>query len=358
MPRCTRRGLVRRGRWGWPPDATALQTIDIHFHVAPSAFVDAVRRRDFFNVVEIDSTTGADRLVFHAPPGVAIEPDSALRPHVYDADLILAAMDRRKLDAAAISLPPELLMYWAPPKLGARIARAMNDGMAELARAHPDRFLPLATLPLQDATRAAGELDRAITRLGLRGACICTHVNGVDLDDPRVAPVFEMAERLGVPLFLHPQTAGDVTRLKDYHLWNLIGFPMETATAAARLILAGVFERFPGLIVVLAHAGGFLPYQLGRLDHGYRVRAVLRERLLKPPSAYLGNIYCDSLVHNDAALRYLLDRIGADHVVLGSDYPFDMGTETAADSVRGLGLSQAQESAVLGGTLAKLLRVT
>jgi aminocarboxymuconate-semialdehyde decarboxylase len=234
----------------------------------------------------------------------------------------------------------------------------MNDGMAELARAHPDRFLPLATLPLQDATRAAGELDRAITRLGLRGACICTHVNGVDLDDPRVAPVFEMAERLGVPLFLHPQTAGDVTRLKDYHLWNLIGFPMETATAAARLILAGVFERFPALMVVLAHGGGFLPYQLGRLDHGYRVRPTLQERLPKLPSAYLGNIYCDSLVHNDAALRYLLDRIGADHVVLGSDYPFDMGTETAADSVRGLGLSQAQESAVLGGTLAKLLRVT
>ena len=167
-----------------------------------------------------------------------------------------------------------------------------------------------------------------------------------------------MAERLGVPLFLHPQNAGDVTRLKDYHLWNLIGFPMETATAAARLILAGVFERFPGLTVVLAHGGGFLPYQLGRLDHGYRVRAALQERLPKLPSAYLGNIYCDSLVHNDAALRYLLERIGADHVVLGSDYPFDMGTETAADSVRGLHLPQAQESAVLGGTLARLLRVT
>jgi aminocarboxymuconate-semialdehyde decarboxylase len=358
VPRCTQRGLVRRGHWGWPPDATALQTIDIHFHVAPPRFVDAVRRRDFSGVVEIDSTTGADRLVFHAPRGVAIEPDSALRPHVYDPRLILAAMDRRKLDAAAISPPPELLMYWAPPELGARIARAMNDGMAELAHAHPDRFLPLATLPLQDVTCAAGELDRAVTRLGLRGACICTHVNGVDLDDPRVAPVFEMAERLGVPLFLHPQNAGDVTRLKDYHLWNLIGFPMETATAAARLILAGVFERFPGLIVVLAHGGGFLPYQLGRLDHGYRVRAALQERLPKHPSEYLGNIYCDSLVHNNAALRYLLERIGVDHVVLGSDYPFDMGTETAADDLRALRLPRAQESAVLGGTLARLLRIT
>src|SRR5271166_3853653 len=158
---CTRRASARRGRWGWQPDATALATIDIHFHVAPPRFVDAVRRRDFSGAVEIDSATGADRLVFHAPPGVAVEPDSALRPQVHDPTLILAAMDRRKLDVAAISPPPELLMYWAPPDLGARIARAMNDGMAELARAHPDRFLPLATLPLQDATLAADELDRA-----------------------------------------------------------------------------------------------------------------------------------------------------------------------------------------------------
>ena len=334
-----------------------MQTIDIHFHVVPPRFVDCMRTGQISEAVEIDSASGADRLVLHPPPGIAVEPDTHLRPQVYDARLILAAMDRRKLDAAAISPPPELLMYWTPPELGARIARAMNDGMAELARAHPDRFLPLATLPLQDATRAAGELDRAVTQLGLRGACICTHVNGVDLDDPRVAPVFAMAERHGVPLFLHPQNAGDVTRLKDYHLWNLIGFPMETATAAARLILSGTFERFPKLNVVLAHGGGFLPYQLGRLDHGHRRRTALRERLPKPPSAYLSNIYCDSLVHNEAALRYLLERVGADHIVLGSDYPFDMGTETAADDVRALGLPQAQARAVLSGTLASLLRL-
>lgn len=334
----------------------ALTTIDVHFHVAPLGFIDAVRLGDLSEAVEIDSATGADRLVFHAPPGIAVEPDTFLRPHVYDARLILAAMDRRKLDAAAISPPPELLMYWAPPALGARIAHAMNDGMAELARAHPDRLLPLATLPLQDAATAASELERAVTQLGLRGACICTHVNGVDLDDPSVAPVFAMAERLGVPLFLHPQNAGDVSRLRDFHLWNLIGFPMETATAAARLILGGVFERFPRLNVVLAHGGGFLPYQLGRLDHGYRVRTALRERLPKPPSAYLGNIYCNSLVHNDAALRFLLERVGADHVVLGSDYPFDMGTENAVDAVRALHLPRASARAVLGGTLARLLR--
>src|ERR1700674_3993757 len=133
----------------------ALTTIDVHFHVAPLGFIDAVRLGALSEAVEIDSATGADRVVFHAPPGIACEPDPFLRPHVYDAGLILAAMDRRKLDAAAISPPPELLMYWAPPALGARIAHAMNDGMAELPRPHPDRLLPLATLPLQDAATAA-----------------------------------------------------------------------------------------------------------------------------------------------------------------------------------------------------------
>ncbi len=334
-----------------------MPTIDIHFHVVPPRFVDALRAGVLAEAVEIDASTGVDRLVFHAPPGVAIEPDITLRPNVHDPRLILASMDRRGLDAAAFSPPPELLMYWAPPELGVRVARMMNDGMAELARAHPGRCLPLATLPMQDCAAAALELERAVRQLGLRGACICTHVNGADLDAPAVMPVLEMAERLDVPLFLHPQNAGDITRLREHHLWNLIGFPMETATAAAKLILSGALERFPRLNIVLAHGGGFLPYQMGRLDHGFRVRPALRAQLPKPPSAYLANIYCDSLVHSDTALRFLLDRVGAGNVVLGSDYPFDMGNEIPVDAVRALGLPRAQEDAVLGGTLARLLRV-
>jgi aminocarboxymuconate-semialdehyde decarboxylase len=334
-----------------------MPTIDIHFHVVPPRFVDALRGGVLAEAVELNASTGVDRLVFHAPPGVAIEPDITLRPHVHDPRLIMAAMDRRGLDAAAFSPPPELLMYWAPPELGVRIARVMNDGMAELASAHPDRCLPLATLPMQDCAAAALELERAVRQLGLRGACICTHVNGTDLDAPAVMPVLAMAERLDVPLFLHPQNAGDVTRLREHHLWNLIGFPMETATAAARLILSGVLERFPRLNIVLAHGGGFLPYQIGRLDHGFRARPALRDQLPKPPSAYLANIYCDSLVHSDMALRFLLERVGAGNVVLGSDYPFDMGDAAPVDAVRALGLPREQQATVLGGTLARLLRV-
>jgi aminocarboxymuconate-semialdehyde decarboxylase len=334
-----------------------MPAIDVHFHVLPPFFVDAVQTHHFDGVIEVDSSKPTAALVHRAPAGVAVEQGPPLLPQLMDVLDILAEMDRRKLDAAAISPPPQLFAYWAAADDGERIARAVNDGLAQMRRAHPDRFLPLASLPLHEGERAARELERACSELRLCGAAICTHVNGIDLDLAGLDPVFSAAQRLDVPLFLHPQNAGDVTRLQDYHLWNLVGFMMETATAAARLLMSGTFERFPRLKVVLAHGGGFLPYQLGRLDHGYAVRPELQARLPKPPTAYLGTIFCDSLVHNDGALRFLVDRVGAEHVVIGSDHPFDMGTSTPVEAVRALGLPRAQEEAILGGNLARLLKV-
>jgi aminocarboxymuconate-semialdehyde decarboxylase len=334
-----------------------MPAIDVHFHVMPPAFVDAVQSHHFDGVIELDRTK-SPAVLFHRPPaGVIVEQGPPLLPQLMDVRAILTEMDRRKLDAAAISPPPQLFAYWAGADDGERIARTVNDGLAQMQRAHPDRFLPLASLPLQDGERAARELERACGELRLCGAALCTHVNGIDLDVAGLDPVFSAAQRLDVPLFLHPQNAGDVRRLEDYHLWNLVGFMMETATAAARLLMSGTFERYPKLKVVLAHGGGFLPYQLGRLDHGYAVRPELQARLPKPPTAYLGNIFCDALVHNNGALRFLIERIGADHVVLGSDHPFDMGSDAPVGAVRALGLPRAQEEAILGGNLARLLKV-
>jgi aminocarboxymuconate-semialdehyde decarboxylase len=305
----------------------------------------------------VDASKAVNELVFHPPAGVAIEPGPSVRPQLFDRRLILAEMDRRKLDAAAISPPPQLFAYWAPLKIGEQIARTVNDGLAEMRRACPDRFLPLASLPLQDGTSAARELERACLELGLHGATLCTHVNGLDLDLAGLDPVFSVAQRLDIPLFLHPQNADDSSRLRDYHLWNLVGFMMETATAGARLLMSGVFERYPRLRIVLAHGGGFLPYQIGRLDHGYRVRPELNARLPKAPSAYLGNIFCDSLTHSEQALRFLIDRMGADHIVLGSDHPFDMGCDAPVAAVKELGLAPVQQNEILGDTLAKLLKI-
>jgi aminocarboxymuconate-semialdehyde decarboxylase len=210
---------------------------------------------------------------------------------------------------------------------------------------------------MQDGEAAACELRRAVSELGLRGAAVCTQINGADLDADRFAPLFRAAEQLGVPLFLHPQNHGDLGRLQDYHLCNLVGFPFETALTAARLMLGGVFERHPGLQVILAHGGGFFPYQIGRLDHGWRTRPVLRRALPHPPSHYLTNVFCDSLVHDAGALRFLIERVGWDHVVLGCDYPFGMGSATPVEAVQALRLPAAQDAAILGGTLAGLLRV-
>jgi aminocarboxymuconate-semialdehyde decarboxylase len=332
-------------------------TIDIHFHAVPRRLADALRRGEFDEAVEVVGPAEDERLGFHAPPGVVVEPGIRLKQSQYDERQILQAMDQHRLDAAAVSLPPELFINWSSPELGERLARTINDGFAEMARAYPDRFLPLAALPIQDGVRAARELERAITQLGLRGAAICTHVNGKDLDDPGVAPVLAMADRLDVPLFLHPQNAGDIGRIREYHLWNVIGFPLETVTAVSRLIASGAFERFPRLKIVLAHGGGFFPYQIGRLDHGYRVHPAAFKGLPKPPSAYLSNIYCDSLTHSDMSLRFLIDRMGPDHVVLGTDYPFSMRNDAPVDAVDALGLAAHEQEAVLGGTLARLLKV-
>jgi aminocarboxymuconate-semialdehyde decarboxylase len=333
-----------------------VESIDVHFHVVPPQFAEAVRRGAFREAVEV-SGDGRDRLQYHPPVGVPVEPDTALRAELSDDRMILEALDRRKLDAAAMGPPPEMFFYWAAPEVGERICRSMNDGMAALVRAHPDRFIGLASLPMQDGARAARELERAVTALGLRGAELCTHVSGQDLDDPGLAPVWAAAERLGVPFFLHPQNSGDMRRLHDLHLWNLVGFPTETALTVARLILGGVFERHPRLRVILAHGGGYFPYQLGRLDHGYAARPELKARLPRRPSQYLESIYCDSLIHSDVALRFLLDRMGDDHVVLGSDYPFHMGDPAPVDAIRRLGLGREREARVLGRNLAKLLRL-
>ncbi len=172
--------------------------------------------------MEIQRRAGREFTVYHAPDDVVVEPDNEVDPKLSDERLILEGLDRRRLDAAAIGPSPGQFFYWADPDLGEQIARLMNDGIAALAKAHGDRMVGLGTLPMQDGERAARELERGVAQLGLRGFEICTHINGRDLDDPRFAPVFAAAARLGVPIFLHPQNWGEMRRLRDYHLWSAV----------------------------------------------------------------------------------------------------------------------------------------
>jgi aminocarboxymuconate-semialdehyde decarboxylase len=219
-----------------------------------------------------------------------------------------------------------LFSYWAKPQDGLEVARFLNDHLASLVRAHPDRFVGLATLPLQGPELAVRELERCVQELGLAGAQIGTHVNAWNLSDPALFPVFQAAEQLGAALFVHPWDMMGKDRMDKYWLPWLVGMPAETALAICSMIFGGVFERLPKLRVAFAHGGGAFPGTIGRIQHGFEVRPDL-VAVDNPvaPSEYLGRFFVDSLVHDPIALRAILNLFGKNRVVLGSDYPFPLG---------------------------------
>ena len=235
-------------------------------------------------------------------------------------------------------------------------ARATNDALAETVRAYPERLLGLAALPLQDPSAAPAELERAMRELGLRGAEIGTNVGGRNLDDQELEPVWAAAERLGAFLFVHPERVAAAERLGSYYLRNLIGNPLDTTIAIASLVFGGVLERYPRLKLCFAHGGGFAPYQVGRLDHGWSKRPEPRVTIQQRPSTYVRKLYFDTILHTPDALAYVAKHFGADHLLLGSDYPFDMGPDDPVKDVESLpGLSETERRMILGETAAQLV---
>ncbi|MBV8354179.1 MAG: amidohydrolase family protein, partial [Candidatus Eremiobacteraeota bacterium] len=219
----------------------------------------------------------------------------------------------------------------------------------------PQRFAAFATVPLQAPAAAADELRYAVEELGHWGAEIGTSVAGAPLDDRALDVFWEACCELDVPVFIHPQHELGGERAKDYYLGNLFGNPSETGLIGARLIFSGLFERFANLHLILAHAGGTLPYIVGRLDHGWEVRPETKS-LPKPPSAYLTRFFFDTITHDDALLAYLVGRVGAQRVVAGTDRPFDMGLDDPRSVVARIpGLDEGARGAILGGNARAIL---
>jgi aminocarboxymuconate-semialdehyde decarboxylase len=227
--------------------------------------------------------------------------------------------------------------------------------MAKLAKARPDRFLGIATLPMQAPKLAADELRHAMDVLGLRGAQIGSNIAGKNLDDPELEPVWATAAELDAFILVHPINVAGMDRLGSYYLNNLIGNPLDTTIAAACLVFSGVLERHPTLKFCLAHGGGFVPYQAGRFLHGWHVRTEPKKNLPKPPTESLDRFYFDTIVHSKEVLEFLVGNAGADRVLLGSDYPFDMGMPDGVLQVRGLSIPAAEQTAILGGRAQALL---
>ena len=265
----------------------------------------------------------------------------------------LVHMDAVGIDIQAISPMPGQLLFVAPPDVAREGARITNDGIAAAVARHPKRLVGMGSIPLQAPELAILEMKRCVRELGLRGIEIPSHVNGEELSSPALRPVLSAAQDLGVLLFLHPLGFTHGERLRRHYFNNLLGNPIESTIAVAHLVFDGVLDNLPGLKICVAHGGGYVSHYWGRMDHAWRVRSDCRQRISRPPSHYLKQLYFDTLVFDPAELRYLVDVYGADHLCMGTDYPFDM-SEPDPVSLHA-SLSAAEREQILGGTAARLL---
>ncbi|GIX48090.1 MAG: 2-hydroxy-3-carboxy-6-oxo-7-methylocta-2,4-dienoate decarboxylase [Candidatus Tectimicrobiota bacterium] len=326
-----------------------MAVIDVHCHLVPPRCLP-------MEAVAPDGRTYGLRLGRDAQgapcPVVNGQPNRNCDPEqLWNLERRLRDMDAAGVEVQVLSPPPFLLFYALPSHTAQEYARRFNAALAEITTARPDRFRGMATVPLQDPERAAAELEYAITELGLHGVEIGTNVNGLNLDEPRFAPFFETVQRLAVPVFVHPHAVAGQERLQRYYLGNLIGNPLDTTICIASLIFGGVLDAFPGLKLIFAHGGGQAPYLVGRWDRGHAVRPEC-QALPQPPSAYLQRLYFDTLCHRPQALHYLLLTVGASRLVLGTDYPFDMGDPQPQATLAAL--PAAERAAVAGETAARL----
>jgi aminocarboxymuconate-semialdehyde decarboxylase len=281
-------------------------------------------------------------------------------PKLTGGDERLRDMDKMGVDIQAVCPAPYHFFYFTEPDYGAELAREVNEGIAKIVADTPDRFVGLGSVPLQNADLAVRELDHAVKNLGLRGVEICTNVNGKELTDPslKLDKFFARCHELGVLIFMHPLGWTQADRLTNHYFNNVIGNPLDSSVAVSHLIFDGVMQRYPRLKVLVAHGGGFIAHYWARMDHAWRARPDTRTVIKRPPSTYLEKFYFDTITHDPEMLRRLIDRYGADHVVLGTDYPYDMADDNPLDTVAGVKrLSREDRALVTGGNAARLLKM-
>jgi aminocarboxymuconate-semialdehyde decarboxylase len=317
--------------------------IDVHTHFMPPGWEDLAARY---------GGTRWPRLVRDAQGGCTLYIGDTfnrnLGPNSFEPAARIADIDRLGVQRQLLSPPPPLFTYWADGKASAEFCRIQNDAIAAAVAAHPSRFLGAATLPLQAPDLAVREMERARRELGFRCIEICTNVEGRDLDDDALTPVWEAALALDLAIFVHPGAPVlGAERFRRHNLPLVAGNPLETALAMTRIVYGGIVERFPDLRWCFAHGGGAFAFALGRIDHGWNVMPEGRAAIARPPSEYARRFWVDSLTHSPAVLRFVVDTFGADHVVLASDYPYRMGYEDPIRALDAAGLAPAVRERIL-----------
>jgi aminocarboxymuconate-semialdehyde decarboxylase len=327
--------------------------VDVHCHyfnpeVAKTASVIDPMQKEFTHIFSNDLTRK-----------VNLKQVQDRAPMLSDLPTRIKDMDKMGVDIQVVAPAPFQYYYFAEPDFGLQLARRINDGMAEIVSQRPDRLRALGTVPLQNSAMAVGELERAMKQLGLKGIEIGTNVNGKDLTDPslKLDAFFAKAEELGAILFMHPNGFSQGQRLTDHYFNNIIGNPLDTTVAVSHLIFDGFMKRFPRLKIILAHAGGYIAHYWARMDHGHK-RPDVRTVITTKPSKYLEKFYFDTITFDPQMLDSLIKRFGVDHVLMGTDYPYDMGETDPLgliSSVPKLGKSDLQK--IVGGNAQRLFKI-
>ena len=341
--------------------------IDLHTHILPREWPDLDAKYGYPGFVRLEHCDACSARMM-----IGQREFRRIKDNTWEPKRRLEEMDRADVSMQVLSTVPVMFSYWAKPADALDLSRRLNDHIAEVVRAHPTRFAGLATLPLQDPELAAGELERCVRALGLRGAQIGSHVDanehceGADcrnLDDPGLNVIWGTAEQLNAAIFVHPWDMLGKRRMPKYWLPWLVGMPAETSLAICCMMLSGVFDRFPKLRVAFAHGGGAFPFTIGRIEHAFRVRPdLVAVDNRNNPRSYLANngtparFYVDSLVHDREALKLLVNLFGAQRVALGSDYPFPLGEAKPGTLVESMtDLAENDKTRLLSGTAREFL---
>ena len=326
-------------------------TIDTHAHYFPESYIKLIADHGKRCGTTVTTDASGTRFI---QVGLALR-TGPITQHFFDLDHRIRTMDSIGVKMHALSLT-QPMVYWADDQLGLDLCIAFNNAISAAHCQHPDRFIGFACLPLQNPPLALEELNRVAKLPGIRGLYMATAVRDRELSDRSFFPIYERAADLGLPIFLHPMMINN-ERLKQYYLINLLGNPFETAIAAAHLIFGGVMDAFPKLEVSLPHAGGALPILRGRLDRGFEIRGECKV-IPRPPSEYLKRFTYDTIAYSADIMDDLVGLVGAERIMMGSDYCFDIGFNDPVTVVNGMkSLDDTQRRQILWGNAARLLRL-
>ncbi len=348
---CTPPGSRIPGRFPGPPHARGKWfTLDIHCHVRSDKAAALVEGKEEVSRWFLETAANPQSQAQNRTNGVRT------RAQGNSPEQRIADMDLMGIDIQAISPAPRQTYYGADPELGLEVSKIQNDEIAEICGKYPDRFVGLGTVPFQAPDLAVAELDRLHKSLGFRGIEIMTHVAGHDLSEPQFRKIWAKIEELGLLVFIHSDGFTEARRFHDHYFANVIGNPLDSTVAVHHLIFGGVLEDHPGLKIVVAHGGGYLPAYSGRIDHAAAARPDTCTHLKEMPTTYLKRLHFDALVYTHHQLEYLVEQYGADHILVGTDYPADMGEVDPIGFIETCpALDDQGRRAILGENAARLL---